>query len=159
MGRKTIKWHINDVFAVPLLNGKYALGHILDQRIVNAVRIALYNELVTEGELENIDLTEYIQQENLLSLIEVTKWHLNDGAWKIVGNKLNVVSVESFPNEQFRSNNWINSVTYDAGLTEDFLNSFYALLPWDDWHDPDYLDKYLVDISKKPKNLIYKKDI
>ncbi len=44
MRRKKINWIPNDVFAIPLKDGQYAIGHILDQRMVNTVRIALYSE-------------------------------------------------------------------------------------------------------------------
>jgi hypothetical protein len=44
--------------------------------------------------------------------------------------------------------------TGNAALAEDFLNAFYALIPWDNYYIPEYLDKYLIDISKKPKNII-----
>ena len=30
------------------------------------------------------------------------------------------------------------------------------LAPWDDWHDPFYLDKLLLSPDKKPKNVILK---
>jgi hypothetical protein len=44
-------------------------------------------------------------------------------------------------------------------LAEDFLNAFYGLTAWDDWFDPNYLDEFLFDITKKPKKLIFKNTI
>jgi hypothetical protein len=35
----------------------------------------------------------------------------------------------------------VGSTIYDAAIAEDFMNAFYALQPWDDWHNPDYLDE------------------
>ena len=144
----------NDVFAIPLNNGQYAIGHILDQHMVNTVRIALYSE-VTEN-LE-IDLASLTDDKNLISLIEVTREQLDYGVWKIIGNKQTSIPIEKYANEEFRTNNWINSVVRDAALAEDFINSFHGLLPWDDWYDPNYLDRYLIYPSKKPSNLMYKK--
>jgi hypothetical protein len=154
--RKTI-WLPNDVFAIPLLNGKYSIGHVLDQRIVNTLRIALYNEMIND--LESVDLTGLINNANLISLIEITREQLDYGVWKILGNKQTIIPIERYANEEFRANKWINSITHDAALAEDFVNSYYGLLPWDDWYKPDYLDKYLISQDKKPHNILYKRDM
>jgi hypothetical protein len=156
MRRKKVTWHPNDVFAIPLMDGNYAIGHVLDQRMINAVRIALYSEVIIDINTPN--LSELVNDENLISLIEVTREQLDCGVWKIVGNKHTVIPIENYANEQFRNNKWINSVIRDAALAEDFLNSYYAFLAWDDWFDPNYLDNYLISLSKKPDNLLYKKN-
>jgi hypothetical protein len=156
MRKKKINWQINDVFAIPLLNGKYSVGYILDQRMVNTVRIALYDEVVVN--LADIDVSILVNTDNLISLIEVTREQLDYNVWKIVGHKKTDIPVERYPNEQFRANKWINSIVYDAALAEDFVNAFNALIPWDDWYDPNFLDEFLVSTSKKPKKIIYKKN-
>lgn len=156
MRRKKLNWKPNEVFAIPLMNGKYATGHILDQRMINTVRIAIYDELIKE--IDTIDLSTLINAEDLISLIEVTREKLDSGVWPIIGTKDNVIPIDKFPNEQYRANKWINSLVYDAGLAEDFINAYYALTPWDDWYDPNYLNKFLISLSKKPNNLLYKKE-
>jgi len=112
MRRKKVGWQPNDVFAIPLLNNSYAVGHILDQRLINAVRIALYNEVIND--LGDIDLTTLIDSKNLISLIEVTREQLDYDVWKIVGNKKTIIPIDRYPNEQFRANKWINSIVHDA---------------------------------------------
>jgi hypothetical protein len=154
MRRKKIIWKQNDVFVIPLKNYHYAVGHVLDQRMVNTIRIALYSEVIKNMD---VDLANLIDERNLISLIEVTREQLDYGVWKIVGNKQTSILVERYANEQFRTNKWINSIVHDAALAEDFINSFHGLLAWDDWYNPNYLDDYLIDPSKKPNNLIYKK--
>ena len=154
MREKKIIWNPNDVFAVPLLNGNYSIGHVLDQRMINTVRIALYDECIND--LNCIDFLNIVDDKNLISLIEITREQLDYGVWPIIGNKKNTIPVENYPNEKFRSNKWINSIVRDAALAEDFINSYYGFLPWDDWFDPNYLDKYLISSSKKPNNLLYK---
>jgi hypothetical protein len=152
---KKIDWVAGDVFLIPLKNGKYSVGHALDQRMVNAVRIALYDELVDLHEKPVVDVLCNIN--NLISLIEVTKEQLTYGVWKIIGNKKTDIPISRYANEQYRNNKWIGSTIYDAALAEDFVNAFYCLLPWDDWYDPNFLDKFLADINKKPKKLIFVK--
>jgi hypothetical protein len=157
MRRKKVIWNPNDVFAIALLNGNYSIGHILDQRMVNTVRIALYDERIND--LNCIDFANVVDDKKLISLIEVTREQLDYGVWTIIGNKKNTIPIEYYPNEKFRSNKWINSIVHDAALAEDFVNSYYGFLPWDDWYDPNYLDEYLISQSKKPNNLLYKKSI
>ena len=41
-------------------------------------------------------------------------------------------------------------------IEDDFIKAYFSLAPWDDWHDPEYLDKLLISPDKKPENLIYK---
>lgn len=157
MRRKKTIWHPGDIFVIPLLSGDYAIGHILDQRMVNTVRIALYNTIVNE--VKNIDPRNVINDESLISLIEVTREQLDYGVWPILTNLPTSIPISKYANEEFRLNNWINSITHDAALAEDFVNSYHGFLPWDDWYNPDYLDGYLVSPDKKPKNLLYKKDL
>ncbi len=155
MRRKKINWQTGDVFVVPLSNGKVNVGHALGQSMPNSVRIALYKEVFNNDEVPSVD--QLCKEDNLISLIEVTSEQLTYGVWKIIGNKPVQIPLERQPNEQFRSARWVGASFSDAALAEDFLNAFYALGPWDNWYDPNYLDKYLVDPSKKPDNLIYVK--
>lgn len=155
MRRKKIPWKPNDVFAIPLLKGSYAIGHILDQRMINAVRIALYDKVVED--LIEVDFTDLVNNTSLISLIEVNREQLDYGIWKLIGNKKNNIPIELFANEKFRANKWINSIVRDAAIAEDFLNAYHNFLPWDGYHDINYLDKLLVSPSKKPNKLIYNK--
>ena len=157
MRRKKVVWQPNDTFTIQLMNKKYAVGHILDQRMVNTVRIALYKELIDNP--EQVDIERILQLENLISLIEVTREQLDYGVWKIAGNKATVFPVDKFANEQFRSVKWVNSIVHDAVLAEDFLNSYHGFLPWDDWFDPNYLDSFLIDPCQKPDNILYKNSL
>jgi hypothetical protein len=59
------------------------------------------------------------------------------------------IPISKYANEEFRANKWINSIVHDAALAEDFVNSYYGFLPWNDWFDLNYLDNYLIDVPKK----------
>lgn len=153
--KKKKEWSFGDVFLVPLKNGKYGLGQVLDLQMPNIVRIALFDEVINS--LEEFDINQSCSISNLISLVSSSREQLDYGVWTLVGNSPIEVSKNNFPNEEFRRKNWIGAKHYDAALVEDFLNSFHALLPWDDWFNPNYLDEFLIDLSKKPTNLIYKK--
>jgi hypothetical protein len=157
--RKKTQWRLGDVFAIELNNGKYAIGHVLSQRLPNTIRIALYDEIVES--LEGNDINMLCKEANLISLLEVTNEQLDFGVWKVIGNKATNIPVSRHANEQFRNVNpyldGVGSNIKDAAIAEDFMNAFYGLNPWDDSYDPAYYDKMLIDNSKKPTNLIFKK--
>lgn len=157
MPKRKIKWGTGDVFAVPLANDNFAVGQVLDLMMVNQVRIALYNEVFPT--LEAIDLAAVCAPAHLISLITSSREQLDYSVWKIVGNKPVPVPIERYPNEQFRHNGWVGAKHYDAGLVEDFLDAYYALRPWDTWFNPNYLDAFLVDVSKRPEGVILTKGL
>ena len=152
MGNRKIKWNSGDVFAVLLGDKTYSIGQVLDLRWPQCVRCAFYEEKYTS--VHEINIAEVCKNEHLISLIEVTRVFLDSGMWMIIGNKEINISKEKYPNEQFRDKQWVGAVTSDAGLAEDFLNAFYGITAWDNWFDPNYLDGYLIDPLKKPKNRI-----
>lgn len=43
-------------------------------------------------------------------------------------------------------------------IVENFLKACLGLYPWDAWHDPNYLDKFLVPGLGRPEAVKYKRD-
>lgn len=156
MPKRKIKWSNGDVFAIPLSDGRFAIGQILDLMMVNQVRVALYDE--SASSLETIKISNVCQPENLISLVASTREQLDYNVWKIIGNRPITIQIERYPNEQFRSKHWVGAKLYDAALVEDFLEAFHALRPWNNWFNPNYLDAFLIDLSKKPKQLVLIKE-
>lgn len=155
MPKRKIKWANGDVFAVPLCDGSFAIGQVLDLMMVNQVRVALYSEIFPS--LESISFSCICQPEHLISLVASSREQLDYNVWKILSNKPVAVSIENYPNEQYRSKGWVGAIHYDAALLEDFLEAFHLLRPWDDWFNPNYFDSFLVSIDKRPENLILTK--
>jgi hypothetical protein len=155
MPKRKIKWGSGDVFAVPLLNGNFAVGQVLDLMMVNQVRLALYDEPFPT--LEAIALEAVCHPEHLVSLVASTREQLDYRVWKVIGNQPVSVPMERHANEQFRHQGWVGATHYDAALVEDFLDAYYALRPWDTWFNPNYLDAFLVEGRKRPKGVILTK--
>jgi hypothetical protein len=149
--KKKQAFNNGDIFLVPLKNGEQVIGQVLDMQMINVVRCAFFAEKYTSDDIISLNVGS---NKNLISLVAITKEQLEFGVWKVIGNKNVGIPLDQYPNEQFRSNGWIGAKIYDAAILEDFLNAFYRLMPWDDWADPYYLDKLLVDKSKKPDNLL-----
>lgn len=154
MRRKKQAWKANDVFAVSLKDGEYGIGHVLDLQMSNVVRVAIYNLKVKDYSTVQWDTA--IKFENVIALLATTKEQLDYGVWKIIHELDYNIPKEIFPNEQFRKSGWIGAKIYDAALIEKFINAYHGLIFWDSWPDPNYLDKYLINIEKKPKKLMLK---
>lgn len=150
--KKQVDIKSGDVFAIPLSNGKFAVGQVLDMGMANTARIALFDEVIEMA--SEPDTKGVCETDKLISLVQVTREQLDYGVWKIIANKEVVIPSEKYPNEVFRETNWVGAKIYDAAIAEDFVHAFFSLAPWDDWFDPNYLDKFLVDQSKKPIDLI-----
>ena len=146
-----IDWKFGDVFLVPLKKNLLGVGQVLDLQMPNIVRCALYNETVNDKEEFNLEAS--CSSANLISLVASSREQLDFGTWKIIGNKDIKIRKKDFPNEKFRGS-WIGAKHYDATLLEDFLKAYHKIIPWDDWFNPNYLDEFLIDLSKKPKELI-----
>ena len=155
MPKRKIKWSSGDVFAVPLSDGTLAVGQVLDLMMVNQVRLALYDERVPT--VNAVDVVQLCNPRNLISLVASSREELDYGGWKILGSRPVTVPIDQRPNEQFRDQGWVGAVHYSSGVVEKFFEAFYSLRPWDSWFDPHFLDKLLVDVSKRPKGVILTK--
>lgn len=93
----------------------------------------------------------------LIAVLSVSREQLDFGNWKVVGHQPVAADPELWPNEEYRGEGWVGAKVYDATIAEELLDAYNGLLPWDDWHDPEYLDRLLVSRDRKPKHLMYKK--
>jgi len=147
-------WKEGDVFFVPLKDKSWGVGQVIDLMMPNVIR-CLFFELKFQNIPDAIDVSDLIGHE--ISCVAVTREQIDYGVWKVGQNLPIEIERSSLPNEQFRRTGWVGSKIYDAALAEDFLDSFFGLLPWDDWYDPNFLDEFLLSSNKKPKNLLFKK--
>lgn len=81
---------------------------------------------------------------------------LDSGEWKILATHPVEVPRSKFPFETLRRKGFIGATVTGSGNINEFANAFCALVPWDDWADPSYLDRLLLSPELKPKNLIFK---
>ena len=128
----------------------YSLG-LIDHR----EKITLHAIRNVRNEFAHSDEEIHFDRGNIISIITTSKEALEYGVWTIIGNRGILVNKSDRPWEEYRNSNWIGLETFDPALVEDFLNAFFGLMPWDDWADPNFLNSFLIDLTKKPKDLIY----
>ncbi len=153
VNRKKTKWNNGAVFAIPLKDGSFGIGQIVSLMMPNVVYCTFFD--IHINTVPN-DVPE-INKEDAISCIAVSREQLDYAIWPIIGYVDILCKKGEFQNENYAANGYIGAKTYDAAIAEDFLSSYYSLLPWDDWYDPNYLDALLLSKKKKPKTLKYKR--
>jgi hypothetical protein len=144
-----------DVFLVPLNNGDYALGQIIDYetRALHCISIGLFDQKVSSiVSLKDVSINENTIYSTLLA------FHINieRGKWPIIGNQELKVPKKLYPFEKELKKGGVGAKIFSEGNIEDFVNAFYGLKPWNLYKQEDFFDRLLIDSKKKPKNLIYK---
>lgn len=154
---KKQKWKVGDLFKIPLADGSASLGHIVAQEreMLNSVTCAFYDIKVPDACPPQTPPPP--SDEKLIACLFTTHDLLTSGVWIVIGHLTPQISREQLPYEDCRSSGWVGAKMRGSGNVRQFLDAYYRLAPWDDWADPKYLDAFLIDPSKRPKDLIYVK--
>ena len=145
MARKKQKWQVGDYFGIPIEDDFLAVGQILGK--YDWIGVAC---LITKMKIDKNDV---------IAAMFITEESLDKGFWLIIQQGIvnkNILK-QYFPNiDLIEQGNIIGINTEGSAIIDDFIKAYFSLAPWDDWHDPEYLDKLLISPDKKPENLIYK---
>ena len=154
---KRQKWKVGDLFKIPLADGSASLGHIVAQEreMLNSVTCAFYDIKVPDTCPPQAPPLP--SDGALIACLFTTHDLLGSGIWTVVGHLSPQASRQQLPYEDCRGSGWVGAKMRGSSNVRQFLDAYYRLAPWDDWADPKYLDVFLIDPSKKPKDLIYVK--
>ncbi len=94
----------------------------------------------------------------MISTQYTTRDLLDIGEWRVVGTVTPLVPAHLRPYENLRARGWIGLEIEGSGIVREFLEAYHGLRPWDYYFDPLYFEKLLLDPSKKPAGLVYKRD-
>jgi hypothetical protein len=154
MGRKKVKWQAGDYFLVPLEDESYSQGQILsyEAHAMNSV-VCAFSSLRFESVPTQLDA---IPEKSLIAVQFTTRDLLDSGRWRIVNNGP-VLSWEKYLDIQgLRRKGFIGAVIHGSGIIEKFLNAYHKLVIWNDYYDPEYLDKMLISPDRKPAGVLLK---
>ncbi len=150
--KRKVTWEFGAVFAVPLPDGTFGIGQTIAAMMTNVVYCAFTRQRVSGigGGVPGLLSTDVV------SRVPVTREQLDYAAWPILGVAPLCCAKSDFAAEAFANRGYVGATLYDAALAEDFLAAFHALAAWDDWHEPDCLDRWLVSARAKPETLRWK---
>ncbi len=153
-GKKTQTWAPGNLFVVKQRDGICSLGQVLDVMMKNVVSCAFFDIRVPcESAHGQYDLNPG----RLIAVLSVSREQLDYGKWRVVGSQEVTLARELWPNEEHRGRLWVGAKVHDASIAEELLDAYNGLVPWDDWHDPAYLDTLLAHPDRKPKHVIYRR--
>lgn len=150
MGKKRQLWQVGDLFCVPTVDGRQALGQIIGREpdVLDSVAVALFDQrFETPVEAEAATLRN---PDGIYSVLFTTRDLLDSGGWQVVGKADVVLGNGLYPYEHLRGNGFIGAKIIGSGIVTKFVNAYFGLMPWDDWKDPLYLDQLLISAAKKP---------
>jgi hypothetical protein len=132
-------------------DGRYTPGQVIgrETQALNSATVAFFDVAVDDpDEAAAIDLSDPF------SVVFSTRDLLDDGVWRVVGNRPIAVPMKLFPWEHTRSSGWVGAKVIGSGILNQLLDAFRGLAPWDAYKDPAYLDGLLVSPAKKPTSRI-----
>lgn len=91
-----------------------------------------------------------------IAVLLVTPDLLNKRIWPIPSHGEPKVLPQDRPYE--RKAKWVGAKIIGSGNIEKFLAAYHGLAPWDDGHDPNYLDKLLLPGTPRPANVVLSRE-
>ncbi len=142
------------VFLVPLKDQSLGVGQVLDLSVMGGPTVAAFEfRLQSKCELGEIPPLE---RSACLAVLTVSEYSLKQGIWPTLGIREVAISWLDRPNEQFRATNWIGSRSFTDNIVDTLLQAYFGLEYWDDFYEPDALDKLLLPPRKRPENVMWK---
>jgi hypothetical protein len=142
------RFEAGDMFAVRLPDGSAGFGQVLSREsgVMNSVGCAFFPERSAQLALPALSAP--------IAVLLVTRDALNKRIWPVLGRWEVTVPTASRPYEAFRSAGMVGARIIGSRIIEKFLAAYHGLAPWDDWHDPAYLDTLLLPGVARPRQLV-----
>jgi hypothetical protein len=154
MRKKKQKWDIGDVFVVPLEDGTYSSGQVIscEDSAMGSV-VCAFSSDKSETVRSAVD-TNF--GGILIAVLFVTRDLLDSGKWQVVDNRP-IVSFEQYLNlSELRKKGFVGVKIVGSFNVTTLLNAFHKLIPWNNFHNPNYLDSLLVSSDRKPADILLK---
>jgi alpha-amylase/alpha-mannosidase (GH57 family) len=142
------KTKVGDVFWVPIEDGTYVLGQIveIEKEVLNSITCAFFDVRKDSPENESLDLSAPI------SIQFVTKDLFNKGTWQRTKNESVQIPENALPYRDTIEECWVGAKVIGSGIICKFLSAFYGLRAWNEMHDPYYYQKLLLPGIKRHCN-------
>ena len=157
---KRQQWNIGDYFLIPLLNEKYSIGQIVGfTEDGMSMILAVFFGVKVNDEAEALNIVASLGKDNVVGRCPLTlegfDWYKpnTEGYYKIFAHGTSL-PLELFFDMKRIKKSTVGMRIYGTGNVQYFMNAYYALIPWDESRQADYLDKILASPDKKPKHLI-----
>jgi len=140
-------WDEADLFLVPLLDGGYGLGQVVeDHRDRHGSALCAF--CLRRPSLDAAPLPLSLAE--VVSVMLVSPVHLNDGTWPVVGfEQIPRVGARDLMSG-FLIDTRLDLAGHDPAIVEAFLSACHGLYPWDGFPDPAFFDRLLYGSTPLP---------
>lgn len=152
MGMAQSQWRKGTVFLIPLQDGTCGVGQIITDEVMGSPTVAIYSVRFPCSANEH-DMTALVRDQCIALITLLGLQALKKGKWRPVGVREIALNSSQSENWKFRGANWVGSKLYSDTVVDALLNAFHGLEPWDDFADPEYLDKLLLPPATRPQGV------
>lgn len=153
------KWQTpGTLFSIPLGDGTFSAGQVISHEpdALNSVLVILFDQRYSTAPR---DPDAAMNKANALALQLTTPDLFKRKQWACFASTTPVYKPTDHPQlEQARKSGFIGVKVIGSGILISLLRAAHGLDPWDDWHDPNYLDKLLMPARSRPTAAILGKD-
>jgi hypothetical protein len=139
---------VGDVFLVPLSDGRFAVGQVLETRpvLMNSITCAFFDTPVGGAEEAAFPLVRAA----VLSCQFVTRDAFVRGRWPRVRRAKPSIQELDLPYRHTEASGWIGAKVVGSGIIVSFLNAYFGLGNWTEMKDPRYYDGLLFTGRRPP---------
>ena len=146
---KKHSWTAGSVFGIQLPDGRFAVGQVVahEANVLNCVSVALFDTPVrafTDVGDSNIS------DERAFSVVFTSRDLLDSGVWRVAGFRPVSIRREHFPYESLRHGGYVGAKVVGSSNIREFVDAYFGFVIWDDWSDPEYLDRLLLPSRQRP---------
>lgn len=153
--KKKQLWKVGDYFTIPLADGSFSIGQVVGQEkeALNSVICAFFTRHYPDAPHQ---LDQALVDQELVAVLFVTRDSLDSGDWKVI------FSGDTFPISHYmdiaylKASGFVGVRVIGSQIILDFMNAYYGFYSWDGYYEPDYFDKLLVSLDRKPSKLLFK---
>ncbi|MGY3779104.1 Imm26 family immunity protein [Isobaculum melis] len=136
---KPQRWQIGDVFSIPLMDGTFMFGQVIDTYLTKSSPICLLFELKKSQEKVG-DAELAVSQ--VITVLNIDNEPLNNGTYKVLHH------MQCFMSKAQRVN---ANTSYGGTIMTALGNAYYGLEPWNILYKEDYYDQLLLSNIARPK--------
>ena len=126
MVRKRQKVSVGDVFAIPLSDGRWALGQVVEEWMPRIICVALFDRVVPKPAA--VDFTNL---GSVIALPSVAMAEVANGYWTKVGNTSVQADRGFAPHAEFESQRFVGATWSSGKIVEDFLSAYHGIGSWE----------------------------
>jgi hypothetical protein len=148
MANRKTSWGKGTIFLVPLADKSCGVGQVITCEATGTLRIAVFPwQVPCDCALADIPP---LRREDCISLLAVFKYALDKGLWRTVGEGETALDSRPGANWKTSGNQWVGSEVFTDNVVDALMNAYHGLEPWDDFADPEFLDKLLLPPHERP---------